>query len=90
MLEITRYRLAPGADAQSFGIADDALQRWYYQQQGCRRRATSSSDDGHWVSLVWWDDGTRVPPRPEHPLLCAGYTDELVDANSLRIETYSG
>ncbi len=91
MLEITRFRLAEGVDAHAFGTADDALQqRWYYQQPGCRRRATSSSEDGSWVSLIWWDDGSAVPTENEHPLLNTGYTDELVDRNSLRIEIYSG
>ena len=91
VLEITRYRLAAGADAQSFGVADDALQqRWYYQHAGCRRRATSSSEDGYWVSLVWWTDGSPVPTPTDHPLLTAGHTDALVDPDSLRIEIYSG
>ncbi len=91
MLEITRFRLAVGADAQSFGVADDALQqRWYYQHPGCRRRTTASSDDGHWVSLVWWTDGSPAPTTTDHPLLTAGFTDDLVDPDSLRIESYSG
>ena len=91
VLEITRFRLAVGADAQSFGVADDALQqRWYYQHPGCRRRTTASSEDGYWVSLVWWTDGSPVPTATDHSLLTAGYTDDLVDPGSLRIETYSG
>ena len=91
VLEITRFRLASGADTSAFGAADDSLQQgWYYQQRGCRRRATSSSDDGYWVSLVWWDDGSPIPVASAHPLLTAGYTDALVDPDSVRIETYSG
>jgi hypothetical protein len=55
VIEIMRFRLAPGADEEAFRAADGELQSDYaYQQPGLLRRTTARGDDGAWVVIDLW------------------------------------
>ncbi len=55
IIEILRFRLAPGADEAAFLSADKRLQTEFaYQQAGIVRRTTARGDDGEWVVIDLW------------------------------------
>jgi hypothetical protein len=56
VIEIMRFRLAPGADEDAFRVADGELQSDYaYQQPGLVRRTTARGvDGGDWVVIDLW------------------------------------
>ena len=65
MIEITRFRLLAGADAEQFLSADKLLQENFaYRQPGLLRRTTARSEDGGWIVIDVW-------ASPEHADACA-------------------
>jgi hypothetical protein len=55
VIEIMRFRLAPGVEEGRFRVADARLQTEFaYQQPGLLRRTTARSDDGEWVVIDIW------------------------------------
>jgi hypothetical protein len=55
VIEIMRFRLAPGADPESFRSADGELQSDYaYHQPGLLRRTTARGADGDWIVIDLW------------------------------------
>ena len=55
MIEIMRFRLAPGADEAEFLAADRRLQQEFaYAQPGLLRRTTARGEDGGWIVIDLW------------------------------------
>jgi hypothetical protein len=55
VIEIMRFRLAPGRDEAEFIAADRRLQQEFaYQQPGLVRRTTARGADGDWVVIDLW------------------------------------
>jgi hypothetical protein len=55
MLEITAFRLVPGADEEAFLAADSRVQcAFAYRQPGLMRRTTARGADGAWIVLDLW------------------------------------
>jgi len=55
VIEIMRFRLAPGSDEAEFRAADRRLQQEFaYQQPGLLRRTTARGADGDWVVIDLW------------------------------------
>jgi hypothetical protein len=55
MIEVTTFRLVPGADEGSFRPADRDLQTEFaYQQPGMLRRTTARHQDGSWIVIDVW------------------------------------
>ncbi len=55
MIEIMRFRLAPGADEDAFRAADTAVQSEFaYRQPGLLRRTTARGDGGDWIVIDLW------------------------------------
>lgn len=67
MIELLRFRLAPGADEEGFLKADARLQAEFaYQQPGLVRRTTARSDTGEWIVIDLWRsaaDADACDPR---------------------------
>jgi hypothetical protein len=61
MIEVTTFRLLPGADPNAFASADERLQtEFYYGQPGLVRRTTAKSDDGTYAMITYWDSGDEA------------------------------
>jgi heme-degrading monooxygenase HmoA len=57
MIEITTFRLAPGADDEEFKAADRRVQTQFaYRQAGLLRRTTAAGSDGDWAVISLWRD----------------------------------
>jgi hypothetical protein len=55
VIEIMRFRLAPGSDEAEFIAADRRLQHEFaYQQPGLLRRTTARGTHGDWVVIDLW------------------------------------
>jgi hypothetical protein len=55
VIEIMRFRLAPGCDEAEFIAADSRLQQDFaYQQPGLLRRTTPRGADGDWLVIELW------------------------------------
>jgi hypothetical protein len=55
IVEILRFKLAPGSDEAAFLDADKRLQSEFaYQQPGIIRRTTARGDDGSWMVIDFW------------------------------------
>jgi hypothetical protein len=55
VIEIMRFRLAPGADQSAFLAADRRVQTEFaYQQAGLLRRTTAHDGDGGWIVIDLW------------------------------------
>ncbi|HET9075621.1 MAG TPA: hypothetical protein VFN68_01700 [Acidimicrobiales bacterium] len=91
MIEITRFRLADGADEAGFLVADARLQSEFaYQQAGLMRRTTARSGDGEWVVIDIWRSAADAEA-------CDGRWDSdpvvqefrsYIEAGSLRSDRY--
>ncbi|HEX6394595.1 MAG TPA: antibiotic biosynthesis monooxygenase [Acidimicrobiales bacterium] len=56
IVEILRFKLAPGSDEAAFLEADKRLQTEFaYQQPGMIRRTTARGDDGAWTVIDFWN-----------------------------------
>ena len=70
VIEITRFRLAPGTDEAAFLAADRKVQEDFaYQQPGMLRRTTARGNDGGWIVIDLWRsvaDADACDARWEH------------------------
>jgi hypothetical protein len=58
VIEIMRFRLAPGTDHQAFLAADRRVQTEFaYRQPGLLRRTVARAEDGEWVVIDLWRAG---------------------------------
>jgi hypothetical protein len=58
VIEIMRFRLAPGADEAGFREADKAVQSEFaYHQEGLLRRTTAVDREGAWIVIDLWQSG---------------------------------
>jgi len=91
VIEILRFRLAPGSDEAEFVAADRRLQQEFaYQQPGLLRRTTARGADGGWVVIDLWrsvaDADACARRRDGDPMV--GAFMALVDASSVISERF--
>lgn len=53
-LEMVRFRLAEGADAEAFRAAAPVVTDWAARQPGFIYRSLAEEAGGDWLDLVWW------------------------------------
>lgn len=53
-LEMVRFRLSDGADADAFRAAAPAVTAWAARQPGFQYRTLIEETDGGWIDMVWW------------------------------------
>lgn len=53
-LEMVRFRLAEGADAEAFRAAASVVTDWAARQAGFQYRTLIEEADGGWIDMVWW------------------------------------
>jgi hypothetical protein len=56
MMEIVRFRTAPGSEAAAVASAAAALEPWLRGQPGFVARRLCLGDDGTWTDVVEWRD----------------------------------
>jgi hypothetical protein len=55
VIEVTTFRLRPGADEAAFLDADRQVQtEFFYGNQGLLRRTTAQGDGGEWAVVTSW------------------------------------
>jgi len=55
VIEVTTFRLRPGADEADFLDADRRVQtEFFYGNEGLLRRTTARGEDGAWVVVTSW------------------------------------
>ncbi len=90
MIEIVRFRLAPGTDPASFVQADKAFQEDFaYHQPGLVRRTTARGDAG-WVVITLWrseEDARGAAARASQDP-AARRLHDLIDQASVQTERY--
>jgi hypothetical protein len=91
MIEMMRFRLAPGVTTEEFLKADKALQSDFaYQQPGLLRRTTAVDDEGNWIVIDLWRsqaDSDACSQRWDDDEVAQRLAD-LMDKGSTRIERY--
>lgn len=91
MIELIRFRLAPGADVEAFREADSRVQSEFaYRQAGLRRRTVARADDGTWIVVDLWAsaaDADGAGQRWGQDPASAAFMS-FVDAASVRTERY--
>jgi hypothetical protein len=92
MIEIMKFRLAPGTDRDAFLEADRRVQTDFaYHQPGLLRRTTAWGPDGGWMVLDFWqtaEDADACAARWGDDPVTAGFM-ALLDAASVRTERYT-
>jgi hypothetical protein len=90
VIEMTRFRLAPGVGENEFCRADKALQEDFaYQQPGLLRRTTARNDEG-WIVIDLWrsdEDADRCAERWESDPAVAAFM-ALIDRSSVHTYRY--
>jgi hypothetical protein len=92
VIEIMRFRLAPGTEEEAFLDADRRVQTDFaYQQPGLLRRTTARGDGGEWIVIDVWRSaadadscGERWGREPVTAALVA-----LVDESSVQTARYA-
>ena len=91
MIEITRFRLPPGADEAAFLAADRRVQEDFaYQQPGLLRRTTARGQDGGWIVIDLWrsaEDADACDAQWEHDPVTEQFM-ALLDRSSVTTERY--
>jgi hypothetical protein len=91
MIEIMRFRLAPGADEEAFTAADSRVQSDFaYRQPGLLRRTTARGPDGSWIVIDLWRsaaDADAADARWGRDPATAAFMG-FVDAASVGTERY--
>ena len=92
MIEILRFRLAPGADEEAFRQADKLVQcDFAYQQPGLVRRTTARGADGAWVVVDLWRSGADADAAEarfgQDPVTAAFMS--FVDGDSVETDRYT-
>lgn len=92
MLEVTKFRLAAGAEVEDFLAADKRLQTEFaYQQPGLLRRTTAQGADGSWLVVDVWRsdaDADACAARWDGDPVVAAFM-ALVDADSVENERFT-
>jgi hypothetical protein len=91
VVEVTTFRLAPGADEEAFLAADEDVQTSFSVfQPGMVRRTTARGDAGGWLVLTLWgttaDAGAAEEASATDPA-CAAF-HALVDAGSVEVRRF--
>jgi hypothetical protein len=91
VIEIMRFRLAPGCDEAEFIAADRRLQQEFaYQQPGLLRRTTARGADGDWLVIDLWHSAAEADAcatRWDSDPVVAAFM-ALVDASSVTSERF--
>jgi hypothetical protein len=91
VIEIVRFRLAPGGDEAALLAADRRVQEEFaYQQPGLLRRTTARGEDGSWIVILLWRssaDADAADARGERDEL-AQASLALMDSSSISVERY--
>ena len=92
MIEIMRFRLAPGADEEAFREADRRVQcDFAYQQPGLLRRTTARDRDGAWIVIDLWQSGQAADAADRRwdvdPVTTRFMS--FIDADSVTTERYA-
>jgi hypothetical protein len=91
MIELMRFRLAPGADEETFLEADRRVQSHFaYRQPGLLRRTTARGADGAWIVIDVWrsgPDADAASARWDHDPVTAAFM-LFVDAASVATERF--
>jgi hypothetical protein len=91
VIEIMRFRLAPGGDEAELTAADRRLQQEFaYQQPGLLRRTTARGTDGGWIVIDLWrsaSDADACAVRWDSDPAVAAFM-ALVDGSSVTIERF--
>jgi len=92
VIEIMKFRLAPGTDRSAFLAADRRVQTEFaYHQPGLLRRTTAEGSDGSWIVIdLWHTEGEADACDARWGLdpVTAEFT-ALLDAGSVRSERYA-
>jgi hypothetical protein len=91
VIEIMRFRLLDGADAQAFEMADRRLQTEFaYKQPGMLRRTVGRAQNGGWIVIDLWrsgEDADRTALAWEGDPVTAEFMT-FVDADSVSVARY--
>jgi hypothetical protein len=91
VIEVTTFRLRPGADEASFLDADRQVQTdFFYGNQGLLRRTTARGDGGGWAVVVSWasaGDAEASASKAVDDALVARFMS-FVDPTTLRTDRY--
>lgn len=87
VIEVALFRLAAGADSESFVAAAATAGEWLRRQAGFVRRELGQEDGGQWVDLVHWttldaaqDAANRISSAAEpRPMM------GMIDPESVRL-----
>jgi len=92
MIEIMRFRLAPGADEAAFLATDKRVQTEFaYRQPGLLRRTTARGEDRSWIVIDLWrsvQDADACAARWGDEPVTAEFV-ALIDQGSVQSERYS-
>jgi len=92
VIEIMRFRLAPGADAASFVLADRRVQvDFAYGQEGLLRRTTARSEGGEWIVMDLWRSEQEADACADHredDHITAQFMS-FIEATTVRTERYA-
>jgi hypothetical protein len=92
MIEITTFRLLPGADEAGFLAADRDVQTGFaYQQPGLIRRTTARGAEGEWVVIELWrsdaDADAAAIRRADDPRSAA--VSSVIEPSSVRLARFT-
>jgi len=91
VIEILRFKLAPGVAEAAFLAADKRLQSDFaYQQPGLLRRTTARGAEGEWVVIDLWRTGAdadRCDARWAEDEVSARF-QSLVDRSTMQVQRY--
>jgi hypothetical protein len=91
VIEIMRFRLAPGTDEAAFLAADQRVQEDFaYQQPGLLRRTTARGPGGGWIVIDLWRsaaDADACDERWERDAVTQAFMRRL-DRSSVSTERY--
>jgi hypothetical protein len=91
VIEIMKFRLAPGISEAEFLSADRRLQHEFaYQQPGLLRRTTARGEDGGWVVIDLWRsaaDADACAARWDSDPVVAAFMAQ-VDGSSVTTERF--
>lgn len=87
VLEIVRFRLAPGTTTETFVAAAQASVAPLSAQPGFVSRRLVQEDDGHWTDVVEWADLASAQRAAETVLADAALAPflALIDGASVRM-----
>jgi hypothetical protein len=92
VIEIVRFKLAPGVDDADFLAADKRLQSEFaYQQPGLLRRTTAFGAEGEWVLIdLWrtWADADRCDAVWGQDEVSEHF-QSLVDRSTMQVHRYN-